>query len=464
MNILRTISELRNFKTLSLPLIVGFLLITVVNTQDGGQNARTRIAAMRAMHEQRTFRIDSHIGATGDWSQTPDGAYYSNKAPGPMLYGFPIFLALDRLHMLRERGYRDERGLREFPDYLQMTGTSLIMQAIPFALLGAYLVHVLAGIGVSFAAQGFVLIALFFGNTAAVYMSSYFGHGITAVFILGALLALIQRRYVWLSFCFGSAQLCDYGVGMQIPGVVAALGFVLMATKREERGKELSWMVRGVFLGALVPGILWIWYHTVTFGGPLDIANKFQNPGFLDMKDQAVQLWGIFSLPRWDIFGKLLVGPERGILVTQPWLLAAIPFGLLAAGRGIARAAAAFCVIGLAGLLFMNASFGGWHGGGSAGPRYMSHIFPAFALWLGLFFDRLPRWGAGVLWISLGGAVLFRSLVYSSTIEAPSAPIWNFYFGEVARRSWTPIFRVYLFWLILWGAGIWIARRWGRET
>ena len=454
MKILDKILEFRSFRNLSLPFIIGFLFLNLANTQDGGQNARTRIAAMRSMHEQFTFRIDPHIGATNDWSQTPDGAYYSNKAPGPMLYGFPVFLILDRLHMLKEGARRDANGLRQFPDYLQMTGTSLLMQAVPFAILAAYLVHILSGLGASLFTQAFVLFAVLFGNTAAIYMASYFGHGITAFFTLAALVAMLERRYMLLSFCFGSALLCDYGVGMQVPSVALALGYILFSLPRDRRAHELRSISKGVVLGALVPGVLWVWYHTMAFGNPFYIANKFQNPAFLDMKDQAVQLWGIFSLPRLEVLWALLFGAERGIWVTQPWVLLAIPFGLFYAWRGVAREAAVFCVVGLAGLIFMNASFGGWNGGGAAGPRYLSHIFPAFALWIGLFLDRMPRVVISGFWLSLGFAVLYRSLVYNSTTEAAFAPLWSLYLSELAKASWTPIFRVYLFWIVLTICGV----------
>ncbi len=438
-------------------MIAAFLILQLANTQDGGQNARTRIATMRAMDEQFSFRIDRHIGATNDWSRTPDGAYYSNKAPGPMLYGFPVFFVIDNLHKLTEHGHRDGRGLRDFPGYPQMTGTSILMQAVPYALLAAYVVHLLAGLGVSLFAQGFALFALLFGNTAAVYMSSYFGHGITAVFTLGAIIALLERRYVWLSFCFSSALLCDYGVGMQIPAVAVALGFVLSSVKNKKA--EFYRIFRSVLMGAIVPAILWIWYHTVCFGNPFYIANKFQNPGYLDMQDKAVQLWGIFSLPSAEVFWKLIAGPERGILYTQPWVLVLVIVGLFAALRKRYRPIASFCLISLAGLLFMNASFGGWHGGGAAGPRYLSHIFPAFAVWGALLLDELSIFEKVLLWGGLAVAVVFRSLVYVSTTEAPVYSLWNFYLGELKRPSWTPTSRLVLFWIVIILALYWTARK-----
>lgn len=106
---------------LLLPWAVAFLILNLVNTQDGGPNAVSRFLTLRAMSEEGTFRIDKRIGATSDWSMTPAGHYYSNKAPGPMLLGFPAFFVIDQVPRLWEKGYRDEHGHRHTPGYFQKT-------------------------------------------------------------------------------------------------------------------------------------------------------------------------------------------------------------------------------------------------------------------------------------------------------------------------------------------------------
>lgn len=437
----------RNFYSISLPLIAAFLFLQLVVEQNGGQNARSRMAALRAMVEQTTFRIDPHIIATSDWARTPDGAYYSNKAPGPMLLGYPVFLVLDILHMAKERGYRDERGLRHFPDTFQTSGVSLLMQALPFALLVAWVIHWLALQGVSKGAQWFAGLALLFGNTAACFMNSYFGHGITAVFTLGGLMALLHRNWFWTSFCFGCALLSDYGFGMMTPAIVIVFGLALIPLS----GRERMGAIRRFACGALVPGVLWVWYHLAAFGGVFAIANKFQNPDFLDKAAEGVQLWGIFGLPSLDTLWKLIFGQERGILFTQPWLLV-VPLAALLSRRNtmVGKCSVAiFCVLGLAGMLFMNASFGGWHGGGGPGPRYLSHVFPCFALWAGLVLDRSPSVAKVVLWAGLVAAVVFRALVYAGPLEAPVENLWSFYTQELARPSYTPVLRLYLFGIVV---------------
>ncbi|NUM88356.1 MAG: hypothetical protein HUU37_04045 [Bdellovibrionales bacterium] len=444
------IPRLRNFKAISLPLITAFLLLNAAVVQDGGQNARSRMATLRAMHEQHTFRIDPHIVATSDWARTPSGAYYSNKAPGPMLLGFPAFLVLDRLHMWKERGYRDERGLRHFPDTFQATGTSLAMQALPFALLAAWVIHWLAGQGVSRQGQWFAGLAMLFGNTAACFMNSYFGHGITAVFTMAGLLALLERRWFWMSFSFGCALLSDYGFGMMIPAIGAA---VFLRFRSGGGAAACPAILRGMVLGALIPAALWVWYHVAAFGGVFSIANKFQNPSFLDRAQEGMQLWGIFGLPDVRVLGLLFGSPERGIFPTQPWLLL-VPLVSLALPRSapMARVVAVFCLLGLAGMLLMNASFGGWHGGGGPGPRYLSHVFPGFAVWAGLVIDRAPRPVRAMLWGALLAAVLFRGLVYAGPLEAPVENLWAFYLRELGRDSYTPTLRLYLFGMAVAGA------------
>lgn len=122
------------------------------------------------------------------------------------------------------------------------------------------------------------------------------------------------------------------------------------------------------------------------------------------------------------------------------------------------KVSAAFCVISLAALLVMNMSYGGWIGGGTSGPRYISGVFLCFAFWIALELDRFPSILRKFFWFLLGIAVLFRAVVYGSTILGPGMPLWQWYlFSEYARPTWTPQLRFTIFALVL--AGAWYAQR-----
>jgi len=447
----------RAVRLILFPWAALFVVLSLANTQDGGLNASSRFIAMRAMGEEGTFRIDNRIGASSDWARTPDGHYYSNKAPGPMLLGFPVFILFDQVPRLWEKGFRDEHGYRHTPGYFTKTWVSFLNQVLPLLILMALILAWLDRRGSSPAAMVFFAVATLFGSTVSMYLNNYSGHGFEAVMQLGALFALLTGSFAWSGFFAGAALLSDYGFGVQIPAYVVALALSM-------RHFRTFWpAILRLASGAVIPAVLWIWYHSVAFGGPFAIANHFQNPDYLDTAHEEKNLWGIFRLPNFEILMELLVRPTRGLLYTQPWILFFVPVGFFSwfASRGAPdrnfarRTASIFCVLSFICLLLMNVSYGGWHGGGAPGPRYMSGIFLCFALWAALEFDHLHAWVRWAFVALLGVAVVFRGMVYGSTILGPTMPLWNWYFEEFFKASKTPLLRVAIYVILFAVAAIW---------
>jgi hypothetical protein len=87
---------------------------------------------------------------------------------------------------------------------------------------------------------------------------------------------------------------------------------------------------------------------------------------------------------------------------------------------------AVFGLGGLFALFWMNASFGGWHGGVSPGPRYMSAILPTVALAMGLCYDMFPKPVRVLLWLSLIPALVLFVIVWSSDVAIwPDYGLWK---------------------------------------
>ncbi len=459
-------------KNLLLPWAVVFLILNLANTQDGGPNAVSRFLMMRAMSEEATFRIDDRIGATADWAKTPDGHYYSNKAPGPMLLGFPTFFVIDQIPRLWEHGFRDEHGQRHTPGYFQKTWTSFLNQMFPLLLLLAFILIWLRSQGVSKSSQVFFVLAVFFGSTVSLFYNNYFGHALNAILQLGLLYSLLRHFYGWSGFFAAAALLSDYGFIMQIPAFLVVLALQL---KQEEK----IWThLHRLAHGALIPAILWIWYHVACYGSPFLVANNFQNPDFQDTIQESVNLFGIFRIPNLPILEELLVGQTRGLLFTQPWIFLLFFFAfyrMLAPSKSTStqktnpeiashkKLAAIFCGLSLVGLLIMNMSYGGWHGGGTAGPRYISGIFLCFALWVALELDSWLKAARSLLWATLLVSIVFRGLVYGSTILGPNEPLWQWYAGEFLKTSKTPWLRASIYFLLLAGAALWQRSIWKKE-
>jgi hypothetical protein len=443
-----------------LPFVLAFVLLNLAVTEYGGTNAKSRNAALRAMSESHTFAITRYQDWTIDWSQTPDGAVYSNKAPGPMLLGFPLYWGLDQIFKITDHGWQDELGRRREPTYWFHLIFIFCLQVIPFGFLAGASATFLANRGASSVAVSLALLTMLFGNTASMFMNSNFGHGFAAVLVLGLGLALVTEHFFMAGLLCGFAVLSDYGVIAQLPAIALALVVVLWKKPRAEIFSALSRFCFGAVPGA----ILWCWYHWTSFGSVFALPNKFQNPNFIDMKEVKYNLWGVIGLPNPAILYELLFGPSRGLLYTQPYTLL-LPF-LFFWQRPLVkeRTEIFFWIFGLGGLfclLFMNAGFGGWHGGHTPGPRYLSAIFPVIALLLGLVYDRLQKPLRWLLWGAVLVALALRALVYAHGVMVPQYPIWPFLYEHLmnTQRSTTPVVRVAIFSVVLGLATIWSVRR-----
>lgn len=454
-------------KYVLLPWAVLFLILNLANTQDGGPNAVSRFLTMRAMSEEYSFRIDQRIGASADWSQTPDGHYFSNKAPGPMLIGFPTFFVIDQIPKLWEKGFRDEHGQRHTPGYFQKTWTSFLNQIFPLLFLCALILVWMDSQKIKRSSQVYFLLAAFFGSTASLYFNNYSGHGFQAILQLALLYALIKGEFKWAGFLSGAALLSDYEFVVQIPA------FMIIFFMVAHRKNAYFSAIKNLCIGAIIPAVLWVWYHTSCFGGPFLVANHFQNPIFQDTLTEEHNFLGIFRMPNFTVLKELLFGPTRGLLYTQPWILFIFPWAVSYFGpAGVSKTnapddlkfarkvCAIFCGLSLVGLLVVNMSYGGWTGGGTAGPRYLSGIFLCFALWTALEVDRIPFASKIFFWGALAVSILFRALVYGSTILGPSLPLWDWYLSEYTKHSKTPHLRFSIFVVLLVAAYIWQRKLW----
>ena len=430
------------------PLALSFLLLNLVVTQDGGQNAKSRILAMRSFVESGSPNLNDQLGATDDWALSPNGNYYSNKAPGPILLGLPVFFLFDSLHRIVEQKPAPGEP-RSNPGYMQFTATSFVMQVLPYALLVLWACTWLGKNSVGFQGQMFFALAALFGNTSSLFMNSYFGHGFEALLQLGALLFLLEGNFLWSGCFFSFSLLSDYGFAVQIPALLFSLAIL------RPKKKDVLFFSAGAIPGA----ILWVAYHGILFGSPFGVASRFQNPTFLEANQDL--LLGAISLPSASILWELLFGACRGLWLQQPWIFAVVGlpfvFRKISEERNPVLLLSTYCVTSLAALLLMNSAYNGWHGGGSAGPRYLAGVLPCFALLLAFVFER----GSGAfrlgLWGALGLGLLFRAFVYAGTLLAPNLPLWSFYFAEIASRP-TAQLRLGIFSLSL-VLGIWATLR-----
>lgn len=452
--------------------VLAFILLNLAVRGVGDDNPRSRFMTMRAMGQYHTFATDAYIDRfwSADWSHPPNGHYYSNKAPGPMFIGFPLFYLIDRIKIFYQKVYQQQADVKELmfekPSPIYGILLSLFLQIIPFSLMVLTLTAWMRKENYPEVSIHFSALAMLFGNTASIFMNTYFGHGMTAFFLLGLIYFYLVRKYFWVGFFYGFALLCDYSVGL----LFLPLVLIIILQNRDTSNLNITspppsqktlmakYKLRTLFsiiTGGILPSALWIWYHWSCFGRPWAMANMFQNPSFQDMSQVKGNLWGIFApLPNLQSLYQLVLGPERGILFTQPWLLLLpfLIFPLLFKKNKSAHLFPLFLFssLGLLLLLWMNASFGSWHAGSSPGPRYLCMIFPVWGFVAGLSYPHLSSRVKIILWFLLLISILFRSLVYATTILSPAGfALWNWHINFLLHSPFKNWLRFILFWLVL---------------
>lgn len=405
--------------------VLVFIVIMVLLPQSGGGNESARLATMAALTREGSFSIDQYRW-TQDWAVSPvNGRLYANKPPGPAIIGAPVYWLLDQLITEHDT----DRALELYKDR-ELYGhvISLLTQALPYALLTLLVAHWLQTQGILRSAILFGTLGMLFGTTAAFFMGSYFGHGMAALFILAATLCLLRRQYSACGWLLGWAALCDYGAAL------LTLSFILGIIVQEKRQALLPLARIGV--GALFPALIWSLYHWTIFGHPFHIASRFSNPAFITSTAQY-HVWGLFSASfNGDTLLALLIGTQRGLLVTQPWILLTLflALELLVIERIHHKNLLVLFVLAVSGLgtlLLFNSSFNGWNGGWTPGPRYLSSVLPLFGIMASLIYSRVPPFLRVTLWLSLLVSLVLYIFAYATTILAPPVPIWPFYWNTL---------------------------------
>jgi len=412
-----------------LAFIIAFSATTKIQLSD---NVLSRAAAMLALTENHQLQLGKWKALTVDWAQTPDGSYFSNKAPGPSLLGVILFYPLYKIGKKLIKALPVEGEEKKTWNDLFLAGIlwilSISLQVIPTLWILSRLLLLMKEKGVPSSGIFFFLVAALFANTGAFFLNSFFGHGFAMAASLGVLLFLYRRDFTSAGSWVGLAILGDYSCFFWIP----ALFVYLLVVTSKDFLKAAFQRAKG---GALPMGVLGL-YHWLCFGSPLALPQKFQNPSMVWETGQKA-LWGVITfIPSNYTLWELLVGSRKGILVTQPYILILIlgmaVFLGMVFGLGSWRSkkeAVGFSIASLiffAGIFCMNAGFNAWWGGGTPGPRYLSAAFVPLSFSGALLWNAWPKALRWSLWLGLGVAVLFSLLSLSVGDLPHMEPLWSY--------------------------------------
>ncbi len=377
-----------------------FLLLFVTHAffyQGGGGNQNVRVLQIRALLEHHTFCIDAYrddtvilgvrqpFSLTQDWS-TSGGHYYANKTPGLTLLGVPSFALADAV--LRRAGVGEERRA-QWDTYF----TTVCTVGLAATLLGLLMFHALRSLLGFGEAEAFWVTACFsFGTLCFSYATTFQCHLPAACCTFASLLLAVKIHH-------GSGRPLRFAAGAGCVGAIAVLFEPSCVIVLALVGAYLASFAEGrrslpAFLLAAVPaGAVQLGYNWACFGAPLVSSYAVSNP-LIMFADQG----HLFSVPTFLRLYQVLLSPARGLFITSPVLLLALPgFRALAAGR-LAREAALAALASVT-LVLVVASFAGWHGGSAAGPRYLLPVLPFLFLLAAAAIGRFP-WTFRVLGVA----------------------------------------------------------------
>jgi hypothetical protein len=397
------------------------------------------------------------VCASGDVSYVPHtGHFHPNKPPGTSLMSLPAYFIIHRV----------ERALGIDPDHWWTVNLNAWLTTIfsvgLMSAVGCVLFFRLARKFAGNQSMPAVLatIALAFGTTFFPFATILFDHALTASLLIAAFYCIswdrcgehgtcalrhvpADVRHLLGGLSAGLAVVTNYVAA----GAVIALGlYALLAGPG--RGPAWAWRRAIVFsLGGIPMALLLCYYNWACFGSPFALNNDFQNPIFADPRGAL----GMFGRPNPYVVALITFSPYRGILWLAPILILGVVGWIvwLREGKLAAEARLGIAIFGF--FFLVNACFNGYHGGFSAGPRYLVPGLPFLALPLVMAFGRnltfaAWKWNAipGVAAILLAVIVLVRiwPLGFTESFPLEASLIAAFFILALAAVLLLPLRKV----------------------
>ncbi len=381
------------------------------------------------------------------------GHFHPNKPPGTSIFALPAYWII----------FHVERWIGVNPDHWwPLTVNAWLTSVFSVGLISAIGCVLVFRLGREMAGGAWLspllaALALAFGTTYFPFGTLLFDHNLTAILLFGSFFSLWRVREkshpvnfaLLAGLCAGMAALTNYVAA----GAGVFLGlYALLGTRPISGWRQWNWSAALWFTVGVIPTFLLLCgYNIVNFGSPFKLANDFQNPLFKDTD----ALLGMFHMPRMYVTGLLSVSPYRGIFFLAPVTIMSL-YGLIIWLREKTYAAEArLCLAIFAFFFLVNASFNGYHGGFSAGPRYLVPGLPFLALPLVVAF---LRWR--ILTVTLAVISIVQQLLLTATDAQNSLAVGghariddahrkdDFYCQIVGEYAW-PLFAYGRAWPVL---------------
>ena len=379
-------------------LFVLFFLSYGYFFQGGGWNQNARICLTRAIIHYGSFQIDHfkedskemEFVNTGDWAFC-NGHYYCNKSPGLSFMAVLPFAIAE--YCLKYLLPNDSERQVLFSAYFSTLCTTVLLSAL-LCLLMFNVFHHFFQIGIR---SSFLLTLLFgFGTLAFSYSTTFYSHQPAAFCSFLSLVLVMYVRHsdsqkkriiaILAGFSAALAVLVEPSALL----VLIAISVYLICFKENRRYIPLF------ILGCIPPGIVQGFYNHVCFGHALAASYHYANDMVMWRVDGR-----LFGIPSPMRFFQLLFSPYRGLFVSSPIFLMAIPGMFYFLKKKKWKAEAILCATLSVFFILFIASFYAWHGGSAPGPRYLLPAFPYLFLLTGFSLSKFPKIFKVVGFISL---------------------------------------------------------------
>ena len=362
-------------------LLVFFILNLTLSSfyLDTWKNANTTSRALPIItfFENGTFRFDKYHELTCDKSLI-DGHYYTDKAPLPTYVVLPFFGFLMQTGIISP----DENGSL-FGDHIYLLG-GFLTASLPFAiiLLLAFIVIRNSKTSVS---QVFLSMLPFYASFIFVFAGTYFPHILSGFLLLISYIYLKKDKYIISGIFAGLSFLCEYNLA-----VIFMLWAILLIIRKKS-------IIPSVFYSVgILPSLIFILFYNYYFtGSPFEMLYMYHNFGQLHSN------YG-FSLPGFTSVWGLSFSRYKGLFFYSPFILLFMIMAIKPALRkGIRYLLTNYLIIPLIVYYFFIASYFGWWGGWTYGPRLLLAV-AVLLTYEGIIYLSDKKFPKYLFWILIG--------------------------------------------------------------
>jgi len=331
-----------------------------------GANQNSRYSEVISIVNFKTYQIDPFVKNTPDWSFYR-GHYYSNKAPGGAYMAVPFYYLLLAIMQVSKH---------MIPHYVVVYLLNLFTAVLPALMMFLLFYLTCKEITGSLQKSFFMVAVMAFGTLLFPFSTIFMGHTTAAAFLASSfyLLILCTKKDYLRTYLFSAGLLAALSVLTEYTCILGvAFLFVYLLIRSRNRSRDGLIFI----LGGLGPLFLFMHYHYTCFGGPFTLPQKYINPLFVE--PYTNKILGIFGMPDGTVMIKLLFSMDRGLFLFCPILIMVIPLLLFRFSRIAYKAEVIISVLIFVLFWLLNASFNGWDGGCSSGPRYLIPAIPFLA-------------------------------------------------------------------------------------